>query len=134
MANTNIFVFTGNLVAEPEVKMTKSGSKMCTLRIACSTGWGDNKHTSFFRAIAFGSRAEYCETWLAKGNKVCINGSVKADSYENKDGVKIPTFDIMINDIEKLTFEGKAPAPKQAEKQTSIPQGFEAVADEGLPF
>ena len=131
MANTNIIVITGNLTADPSVKVTQSGSKMCTLRIACSTGWGDNKHTSFFRAVAFGKKAEYCENWLAKGNKVCVNGWVKIDTYENKDGIKTPTCDIMVNDVEKLTFDGGKPS--SAPKQDDAPQGFEAL-DSDIPF
>lgn len=129
----NLIVISGNLVADPSVKVTQNGSKMCTLRVGVNSGYGENKRSDFFHVTTFGKRAEYCEKWLKKGTKVLVKGQMRLDFYTNKEGQKVNTFDVWADEIEKLTFDsdGQTSAPKQ----TAIPQGFEAVDNsDGLPF
>lgn len=128
----NLIAITGNLTADPSVKMTQSGSKMCTLRIAVNSGFGDNKRTDYFHATTFGKRAEYCENWLKKGTKVLVRGQMRLDSYTNKEGQKVNTTDILVDEIEKLTFDNNS-GQTSAPQQTTIPQGFDQT-DGDLPF
>ena len=130
----NQVIMIGNLTADPSVKVAQSGTKVCTLRIAVNSGFGDNKRTDFFHVVAFGNRAETCEKYLSKGSKVCIRGSLKTDSYTNKDGNKVNTTDILAEEVEFLPSGSKGGNNNSAPKQTEIPQGFEAVNDSELPF
>lgn len=130
----NQVIVIGNITADPSVKVSNSGTKVCTMRLAVNSGWGDNKRTDFLHIVAFGKRAETCEQFLSKGSKVCVRGSIKTDSYTNKDGQKVNTFDILADEVEFLPSGGRNGNNTSAPAQTSIPQGFEAVADEGLPF
>ena len=128
----NIAVLVGRLVADPSVKVAQSGTKVCTFRIACDDGWGENKHTSFLHVVTYGKRAETCEKYLSKGRQVAVTGSIRTDSYENKEGRKVYTTDIIANTVDFIG--GKGESNNSAPKQTAIPQGFESLDENNLPF
>lgn len=56
----------------------------------------------FFNVTCFDKRAEWADQYLRKGTKVLVEGRVQTGSYNNKDGVKIPTFEIIASNIELL--------------------------------
>ena len=129
----NKWIGIARLVTEPSVKVAQTGNKICSFRIAIDDGWGEKKHTDFLNVTCFGKQAENCEKYLAKGRQVAIEGKIHTDSYENKDGRKVYTTDIWANNVEFIG--GKGESNTSAPKQTTIPQGFEAVDNsDGLPF
>ena len=131
----NQVVLIGNITADPSVKVAQNGNKVCTMRLAVNSGWGDNKRTDFLHLVAFGKRAETCESYLSKGSKVCVRGNIKTDSYTNKEGQKVNTFDIMVDEIEFLPSGGKSGNRTSAPKQDDgVPQGFEALDSDEVPF
>lgn len=130
----NQVVLIGNLTSDPSVKVAQTGNKVCTFRIAINSGWKDNKRTDFLHIVTFGGRAETCEKYLSKGSKVCIRGSIKTDNYTNKDGNKVNTFDIIADEVEFLPSGSKGGSNTSAPQQTTIPQGFDEVEVDGLPF
>lgn len=128
----NKAILVARMVTEPSVKVSQSGNKVCSFRVACDDGFGDRKHTDFLNVVCFGKTAENCEKYLAKGRQVAVEGKIHTDSYENKEGRKVYTTEIYANNVEFIG--GKGDGQTSAPVQTEIPQGFEAVADEGLPF
>ena len=123
--------------------------------------WEDNP--SFIPVVVFGKQAENCDRYLAKGRKVAISGRIQTGSYTNKEGNKVYTTDVIANNVEFLTpknesgqgfgqgFGGmdqsapaqQAPAagfgsePQQAapaEDTSGIPEGFQAIEDDDIPF
>lgn len=58
------------------------------------------KEADFFNCVAFGAQAEFAEKYFRKGMQVLVSGRMQTGSYENRDGVKIPTFEIMVESQE----------------------------------
>ena len=112
-----------------------------TLAIDRPVKAGKEKEADFPRVTAFGKTAENCEKYLAKGRMVAVQGSIQTGSYEDKDGKRVYTTDVIANRVEFLEWgdrpQGNAPANSGA--QTSgfnagdVPDDFQAL-DEDVPF
>lgn len=118
---------------------------------------------SFIPVVVFGKQAENCDRYLAKGRKVAINGRIKTGSYTNKEGNKIYTTDVIANSVEFLSsrneadqsfgqgfggmsqsapaqhspaesFEQAPAADAPASDAGGIPEGFQAIEDDDIPF
>ena len=90
----------------------------------------------FFNCTAFGKQAEFCEKYLDKGTKIVVVGRIQNDNYTNKDGQKVYSTKVMVDEIEfaesKKADSESAPKEQKADKDgfVSIPEGI----DEELPF
>lgn len=98
---------------------------------------GGEKETDFFNCTAFGKQAEFVDKYLKQGTKVLVTGRVQNDNYTNKEGQKVYSVQIIVEEIEfaeSKNAESK-PADKPAEDNgeggwMNIPDGI----DEELPF
>ena len=126
----NKVILVARLVTDPSVKVAKTGNKVCSFRCAVDDGWGDNKHTDFFNVVCFGKTAENCEKFLAKGRQAAIEGKLHTDNYENKEGRKVYTTDVWASNVEFVGGRGHGSAPKQDD----VPQGFESLDSDEVPF
>ena len=119
----------GRLTRDPEVRYT-SGTQtaVATFKIAIDRPprKDGEKEADFPRIIVFGSQAENCEKYLAKGLLVGIQGRVQTGSYENKNGETVYTTDIVASRVEFLEWKKKDEGSSKAES-------FEEV-QENLPF
>lgn len=121
----------GNLGADPEMRYTQDGKAVTNFRVAVnrrsSAPGGDQKEeTEWFRVVSFGKRAETCNEFLSKGQKVFVEGSLQTRTWEGKDGQKGFTVEIIASDIVFLD------RPKSAMLEgAGSPQDLEA---EDLPF
>ena len=109
----NKTILIGNLTRDPELTETPSGVAVCKFSIAVSRDYVDadgNRETDFFNITVWRGRAETCDKYLKKGNKVAIVGKLQNRSYEDKDGVKRTVTDIIADEVEFLT-------PKQADRE-----------------
>lgn len=139
----NNVVLIGRLTRDPELRYTTSQMAVATFTLAIDrpTKADKEKETDFPRIKAFGKTAENCEKYLAKGRMVAIQGSIQTGSYEDKDGKRVYTTDVIANRVEFLEWgdrpQGNAPANSGA--QTSgfnagdVPDDFQAL-DEDVPF
>lgn len=93
----------GNLSADTEMKYTKDGTAVTKFTVVSNRRKknGVDQGADFIRCVSFGKLAEVCGEYLKKGSKVYVAGNGKLDSYE-KDGNKVYTFDIMVNEMEML--------------------------------
>lgn len=119
----------GRLTRDPDVRYT-SGTQtaVATFKIAIDRPprKDGEKEADFPRIIVFGSQAENCEKYLAKGLMVGIQGRVQTGSYENKNGETVYTTDIVASRVEFLEWKKKDEGSSKAES-------FEEV-QENLPF
>ena len=116
----------GRLTRDPNI--TYSGElAIARFSIAIDSGYGDKKRTDYPNIVVFGKQAESCQKYIFKGSQVGIEGRLQTGSYENKDGVKIYTTDVIANKVE---FLGK---PKSAETSQEDQTGFQAL-NEDVPF
>lgn len=89
----NRVTLLGNLGADPELRHTQSGQAVLNLRIACSESWFDKEsnerkeRTEWVSVTVWGKRAEGLSKVLGKGDRICVEGSLRTSSYE-KDGDK----------------------------------------------
>ena len=93
----------------------------------------------FIRCIAFGKTAEFFERFGRKGTKFLIEGRIQTGSYTNKDGQKVYTTDVVVENTEfgesknanqQQNNDGPKPSPRDADGFMNIPDGI----DEELPF
>ena len=69
----------GNLGRDPELRYTPQGSPVCNFDVATNKGKGDEQVTCWFRVTAWGSLAENCNQYLAKGRQVLVEGELRPD-------------------------------------------------------
>lgn len=148
----------GRLTRDPEVRY--SGNNMAIARFSIAIDrpprQDGTKETDFPNIVVFGRQAENCEKYLAKGKMVGVSGRIQTGSYTNKDGNKVYTTEVVANRVEFLSWgdnngQGQrgsfqqqaspsgfdAPGQEQTQPQQasrSIPQGFEAIDDDDIPF
>lgn len=123
----NISVIIGRLTKDPELRYTtgQNQTAVCNFTLAVDRiGEG----TDFITCVAFGKTAENIGKFMSKGRQLAVRGHIQTGSYENKDGRKVYTTDVI---VERAKFiDGKS----QGEQQTAFPDGFEAIDDQDVPF
>lgn len=138
MASVNKVILIGNLGADPELRYTPSGKAVATLRLATSEQWkgkdGEKgEHTEWHRVVAWERLGEICGEYLHKGSQVYIEGRLQTKAWEDKDGNKRYTTEIIAQRMQMLgaPSKGRAAAATDAgfpsEEPISIP-------DDDIPF
>ena len=94
----------GNLGMDPEVKELENGRKLAKFSVATSQSYNNSKgekvtDTQWHNVVAWGKDAELAEKFLAKGSHVTIEGRIVYKSYEDKQGQKRYSTEIVMNDI-----------------------------------
>ena len=80
-----------------------AGSGKAILKFSVGVSrWGKDNGTDWMNCVMFGDRCEKLAQYMVKGTKVIVEGSLKLDSYENKEGEKKYTTDIMVNNVEMI--------------------------------
>ena len=108
----NKYIATGNLVREPELNYSRTGTAFFRNAIAVKDDYKKDV-THFFNFTAFGKTAETMANYLQKGSKVLIEASLAQNSYE-KDGQKRTTIELNVNRFEFLDSKNN---------QNNAPQG-----------
>lgn len=95
--------------------------------------------TDFMRIVAYGKSADFAESYLHKGMKILVEGRIQTGSYDDKDGKKVYTTDIIVDSQEFCEKKGDAPAsaPASVPSMPTDDEGFMAIPDsiqEELPF
>ena len=89
----------GRVVADAEVRFTKSGDPIATFRLASDVGFGDKKSTNWFQCQIWGKRGEALAPHLTKGQQVTVFGTLTLREWENREGQKQISPDINIDEI-----------------------------------
>ena len=116
----NKFFAIGNLTRDPELSETNSGIAVCRFSMAVNrrrTGDGEQQ-TDFFNVTAWRGLAETVARYCKKGNKVAVSGAIQIRQYEDSDGQKRTSVDVIADEVEFLTpksgdGENRAPASKK---------------------
>lgn len=133
----NLFVATGNLGKDAEVKYTPSGTAICTFSLAVKSGYGDKEKTTWINCGLFGKRAEgQLPQYLTKGTQVCVAGEIFLDEWQGQDGA---TNKMLKMNVDKLDLIGGKQQPAQqqapARAQQQAPQGgMNDFPDDDVPF
>lgn len=127
MASLNRVVILGNLGQDPELRYTQSQKAVCTLRVATNevSGSGESKkeHVEWHSIVVWDKIAENCSRYLTKGRQVLVEGRLQTRAWEDKDGTKRYTTEIVANNVQ---FVGGAPQGErqQREEPAQAPTGW----------
>jgi single-strand DNA-binding protein len=138
MAALNRVLLIGNLGADPELSYTPSGTAKATMRLATHEVWTNKdgekgERTEWHRVIAWGRLAEICGQYLAKGRQVFIEGRLQTRSWEDREGNKRWTTEIIASGMQMLG--GPREARGEADAQPFEEPALESAGpDDDIPF
>lgn len=104
----NQCTFIGRLAADPDSRFTQSGVQVANFTLCCDSGWGDKKRTEFVRVVAWDKLAKIITDYLSKGSLCFIQGEMQTRSYDDKDGNKRYTTEIVAREMKMLSPKGGA--------------------------
>lgn len=126
----NKVILIGNLAKDPEAHTTQSGISRSTFTIAVQrrfTNQQGQREADFLPVIAWRQTADFCNRYLTKGRKVCVEGSIQTRSYDAQDGSKRYVTEIIADSVEAL-------GGRQDDKPAAQPGEFQEIEDDRLPF
>ena len=135
----NKVILMGRLTRDPDVRYSQTDSNMAIARFSLAVDrrfkkQGDTVTADFFNCTAFGKQGEFVEKYLKQGTKIVVIGRIQNDNYTNKEGQKVYSIQIMVEEIEFA--ESKAAG--QSQQNDSMPgDGFMNIPDgieNELPF
>ncbi len=147
MGSVNKVILVGNLGADPELKYTPSNRPVCNLSVATNEVWkdkGGNKQerTEWHRVNVWGEQAENCSKFLAKGRMVYVEGRLQTRSWDDKEGKKRYSTEVVADRVVFLGGQGpgaeggrsrkwgdEAQAPAAADGPSGPPP-----SDDDIPF
>jgi single-strand DNA-binding protein len=104
----NKVMIIGHLGRDPEMRYTPSGKPVTTFTVAVSRSWnsGDGERhteTEWFNIVAWGNLAETCKQYLTKGQQVYIEGRLQTRRWDDKEGQKHTSVEIVANEMTFLS-------------------------------
>ena len=146
----NKVILMGRLTRDPQIKYSQGQESMAIARYTLAV---DRKYkrdgdqtADFISCVAFGKTAEFAERYLKQGTKLIVEGRIQTGSYTNRDGQKVYTTDVVVENCE-FAESKNAGENNQGSSTQNTPQapgsfvdadGFmnipDGVDDEGLPF
>lgn len=143
----NKVILMGRLTRDPEVRYSQGEQATAIARYTIAVDRrfrrdGDQQTADFISCVAFGRLGEFAEKYLRKGTKIVVTGRIQTGNYTNKDGQKVYTTDVVVEECEFAESKNSGgntsdnessdrPAPSSAgDGFMNIPDGI----DEELPF
>ena len=143
----NKVILMGRLTRDPDVRYSDQSSAVARFTLAVDRRFkrdGDQQTADFISCVAFGKTGEFIERYCHQGTKLVVEGRIQTGSYTNRDGNKVYTTDVVVDNVEfaesKVAaanneggYQAARPEPSSAAGDgfMNIPDGVE---DEGLPF
>ncbi|TXD37262.1 single-stranded DNA-binding protein [Lujinxingia vulgaris] len=143
----NKAMIIGNLGSDPEVRYTQSGAAVANFNIATNEVWTDKsgvkqERTEWHRVVVFGKQAENCGKYLSKGRQVFVEGRMQTRDWEDRDGNKRSTTEIVAQTVQFLSggsSAGRSDGPSSygdsdrgsSGAESSFDQSFN---DDDIPF
>jgi len=132
----NKAVLVGRLTRDPEVRYSQGESATAVARYTVAVDRKfkrDNEPTAdFIPCVVFGRSAEFAEKYFRQGMRVAISGRIQTGSYTNRDGVKVYTTEVIVEDQEFAESKGESEAHRNTYQQSA--PGMAPSADAGDGF
>jgi single-strand DNA-binding protein len=131
----NRLTATAHLTRDPELVTAPSGTEICSMRIAVKRA-GRNNEPGYFELKAFGSQAKACAEYLSKGREVAVDGRLRFEEFETRDGQYASRVYVIADQVEFLTSRrpsegddnGQPDPAGQDSQPASVPDSEEAPA------
>ena len=137
----NKAILMGRLTRDPDVRYSQGENPMAIARYTLAVDRrfkrDGEQNADFINCLAFGRSAEFAEKYFKQGTKIAITGRIQTDSYTNRDGQKIYTTDVVIEEQEFAESKKAAGEQEQNAGYTDAGDGFMNIpdgVDEQLPF
>jgi single-strand DNA-binding protein len=142
----NKVMLMGRLTRDPEVRYGQSGNQTAVARFSIAVDRRFKREgqpdADFFNCTAFGKQAEFVERYLRKGTKMVVIGSIQNDNYTNREGQKVYSVQIVVDEMEfaeskNAAGEGSEYRPSARPEPSAAGDGFMNIPDgidEELPF
>lgn len=95
----NNVTLMGRLTRDPELKYSQAGKAYCRFTVAINRDFNKDE-ADFINCLAFGKTAETIAEWLGKGRRIALHGRIQTGNYENKNGEKVSTFEVVVDKFE----------------------------------
>lgn len=124
--SVNKVILLGRLGQDPELKYTPGGSPVCNFSVATTESWTDKggqkqEKTEWHRIVVWGKLAELCNQYLAKGRQCFLEGRLQTRSWDDKDGNKRYTTEILANTVQ---FIGGATAGAERTTNNNVDTSY----------
>ena len=131
----NKVILMGRLTRDPEIRYSQSDSNMAIAKFSLAVDrrykkQGDEVIADFFNCTAFGKQGEFVEKYLKKGTKIVVTGRIQNDNYTNKDGQKVYSVQIIVEEMEFA--ESKAAAGQEGQTDNNTPPAMGEPGADGF--
>ncbi len=148
MPNFNKVLLMGNLTRDPEMRATPSGTAVCQFGLAVNRIYNNSngerqEETTFVDIEAWGRQAETISKYVSKGNPLFVEGRLKLDSWENKEGEKRSKMKVVLENMQLISQRGEggggyspsdsSPPARASNTSSSSAQQGEDI-EEDVPF
>lgn len=140
MAGVNKVILIGRLGGDPEVRYTNTGTAVANFNMATSTNFTDkngqkSERTEWHRIVAFGKLGEICGEYLAKGKQVYIEGRLQTKDWEDRDGNKRKTTEIVATSMQMLGSAGEQVRAEGRDLEPPVSDDApNTVTEDDVPF
>jgi len=142
MASVNKVILIGNLGKDPELRYTPGGQAVASFPLATSEKWRDKEgvmqdNTEWHNIVVWGRQAETAKEYLAKGRQVYIEGRIQTRSWDDKEGNKRYTTEVVAQRVQFLGSRGQGGSGGGgggSEMPSDSPQPDLTEEDDDLPF
>jgi single-strand DNA-binding protein len=133
----NKVMIIGHLGKDPEMRYTPSGRPVTTFTVAVSRTWNSadgerHNETEWFNVVAWGNLAEICKQYLTKGQQVYIEGRLQTRRWDDKEGQKHTSVEIVANEM--MMLGERRDAVNNHAQPADIAPEMEAPAEDEFPF
>lgn len=129
----------GHLGKEPEMRYTPSGKPVTTFTVAVSRSWNTldgerHNETEWFNVVAWGNLAEICKQYLTKGQQVYIEGRLQTRRWEDKEGGKHNSVEVVANEMMMLGERREHGNHAQPASDATAEENSVATNEDEFPF
>ena len=141
----NKVILMGRLTRDPEVRYSQAAEPLAIARYTLAVdrrfqrrdNSGNEQTADFISCVAFGRNGEFAEKYLKQGTKIAITGRIQTGSYTNRDGQKVYTTDVVVEEQEFAESKTAGQIAQQNPAPMTREDGFMEIPDgleEELPF
>ena len=146
MSSLNKVMLIGRLGKDPEIRYTPDGSPVATFSLATSENWTDKSgtrqdRTEWHNIVAWSKLAELSKRFLVKGRQVYIEGRIRTREWNDKDGNKRRTTEVIASQMVLLGSKSEGseanampPSPIQRAPEAEPAPGEPSITDDDIPF
>ena len=146
MSTVNKVILVGRLGRDPEVRYTPNGQAVANFSVATDESWKDKsgekqQRTEWHNIVVWGKLAEICGQYLNKGKLVYLEGRLQTREWDDREGVKRKTTEVIVSDMVMLGSKGEGgggggggrESTRQPVAQASEPADV-GITDDDIPF